>query len=136
MREPLHRRDPPAFTSLGSLTSALDAGRRVGRDRLRAALPRVSTRTRSRAETWLRLTVIDAGLPQPEVNYDVAEGGRWLGQVDLAYPELRIAIEYEGEHHLTDPLQWAEDIARATPAPPAPRITPTANTGIPASIPR
>ena len=69
----------------------------------------------------MRLTVIDAGLPQPEVNYDVIEAGRWLGQVDLAYPELRIAIEYEGEHHLTDPLQWAEDIARATPAPPAPR---------------
>lgn len=112
VREPLHRRDPPALTSLESLTSALDAGRRVGRDRLRAALPRVSTRTRSRAETWLRLTVIDAGLPQPEVNYDVIEGGRWLGQVDLAYPELRVAIEYEGEHHLTDPLQWAEDIAR------------------------
>ena len=55
---------------------------------------------------------------------------------NLGYPELRIAIEYEGEHHLTDPLQWAEDIARATPALPAPRITPTANTGIPASIPR
>ncbi|MEZ5213696.1 MAG: DUF559 domain-containing protein [Microbacterium sp.] len=33
-------------------------------------------------------------------------------QVDLAYPELKIAIEYEGEHHLTDPAQWAEDIAR------------------------
>lgn len=97
---------------LESLTSALDAGRRVGRDRLRAALPRLSTRARSRAETWLRLTVIDAGLPEPEVNYDVVDGGRWLGQVDLAYPELRIAIECEGQHHLTDPLQWAEDIAR------------------------
>ena len=112
VREPLHRTDPPALTSLENLTSALGAGRRIGRDRLRAALPRVSTRARSRAETWLRLTLIDAGLPEPEVNYDVVEVGRWLGQVDLAYPELKVAIEYEGEHHLTDPLQWAEDIAR------------------------
>lgn len=112
VREPLHPRDPPALTSGEHLTNALHAGRRVGRDLLRIAIPRVSTRSRSRAETWLRLTVVDAGLPEPQVNYDVVEGGRWLAQVDLAYPELKIAIEYEGEHHLTDPAQWAEDIAR------------------------
>jgi len=48
----------------------------------------------------------------PVLNYDVYEGGIRLGCVDLAYPELRIAIEYEGEHHLLDPEQWTRDIAR------------------------
>ena len=31
---------------------------------------------------------------------------------DLAYPELRIAIEYEGEEHRLDGQRWRDDIAR------------------------
>lgn len=112
VRVPMHRNDPAALATIEQLEAALAAGRRVGRDRLRLALPCVSTRSRSRAETWTRLTLVDADLPEPRANYDVVEDGVWLGQVDLAYPELKIAIEYEGEHHLTDPAQWAEDIAR------------------------
>lgn len=112
VREPLHRTHGAALATVDQLVAALEAGRRVGRDRLRVALPRVSTRSRSRAETWARLILVDAGLPEPLANHDVVEGGAWLGQVDLAYPELKLAIEYEGEHHLTDPAQWAEDIAR------------------------
>jgi very-short-patch-repair endonuclease len=38
--------------------------------------------------------------------------GGLIGIVDLAYPAHRVAIEYEGEHHLTDPAQWAKDILR------------------------
>lgn len=94
------------------LEAAVAAGRRVGAARLRAVLPRAIPRSRSRAETWLRLILVDAGLPEPEANVDVVEAGVWLGQVDLGYPALRVALEYEGEHHLTDPRQWAADIAR------------------------
>jgi len=36
----------------------------------------------------------------------------WIAQVDFALPRIRLALEYEGEHHLTDPVQWAKDIAR------------------------
>jgi len=32
--------------------------------------------------------------------------------VDLAYPHLRIAIEYEGDQHRTDPRQWQRDIEK------------------------
>lgn len=112
VREPLHRTDPPALTTLAQLAAAVEAGRRVGGPQLRVAVSRSSTRSRSRTETWLRLTLEDAGLPNALVNFDVFERGVWLGQVDLAYPTLKIAIEYEGEHHLTDPAQWAADIAR------------------------
>lgn len=31
---------------------------------------------------------------------------------DLSYPHLRIAIEYEGAHHLTHRWQWTSDISR------------------------
>lgn len=48
-------------------------------------------------ESWLRLLLVDKGFPLPEVNHwvrdvdDVA-----LFRVDLAYPRLRIAVEYDG----------------------------------------
>lgn len=112
IRAPMHRSDPAPLATRVQLEAAVAAGRRVGAARLRAVLPRAIPRSRSRAETWLRLILVDAGLPEPEANVDVVEAGVWLGQVDLGYPALRVALEYEGEHHLTDPRQWAADIAR------------------------
>ena len=100
------------LATLADLEAAVGQGRRVGVVALRAALPRVRTDSGSRPETWLRLTLVDHGLPEPERNHDVHVNGAYLGCVDLAYPALKIAIEYEGEHHLLDPEQWARDIAR------------------------
>lgn len=81
--------------------------------RARAALAYVRCDVDSAPETRLRLLLVLAGLPEPVVGRDVHDaGGRWIARPDLSYPELRIAIEYEGEHHRTDPRQWARDIAR------------------------
>ncbi|MEN2738481.1 DUF559 domain-containing protein [Microbacterium sp. X-17] len=105
------RRAAP-HASLSELTAAVRAGRRVGIERLRDALPLIRTRSASRPESWMRLTLVDAGLPEPELNHDVVAEGEDLGCVDLAYPRLRVAIEYEGDHHRSDPVQWARDIRR------------------------
>lgn len=105
------RVDAPLAT-LDQLEEAASAGRRVGIGRLRDALPRARTRVASRTETWTRLTLIDAGLPEPDLAFDVYESGIRIACVDMAYPELKIAIEYEGEHHLRDTDQWNRDIAR------------------------
>ncbi|GAA4767543.1 hypothetical protein [Microbacterium gilvum] len=37
--------------------------------------------------------------------------GAFVARVDLALPELRMAIEYEGDHH-RDKAQWRKDLAR------------------------
>ena len=100
------------LTTLAALAAAVGSGRRVGVGSLRAALPLVRTRSASRPETRARLTLIDAGGEEPELNFDVFEAGRKIACVDLAYPRLKIAVEYEGEHHLLDPEQWARDIRR------------------------
>ncbi|MFG6475412.1 endonuclease domain-containing protein [Microbacterium sp. P06] len=105
-------RVPAPLATVAQLQAATDSGRRVGVGRLREALPFVRTRSASRPESRCRLVLIEAGLPEPELNYDVFERGVFLGCIDLAYPDLRIAIEYEGEHHLLDPDQWARDIDR------------------------
>ena len=38
--------------------------------------------------------------------------GRRLFALDLAYPEAKIAVEYDGQQHRADLQQWAHDIDR------------------------
>lgn len=113
VRDQLFVDDPLPLATVEQLEAAANAGRRVGGPALRRALPRVRTRSASRMETRCRLILLDAGLPEPELNVDVFDSrGEFVACVDMAYPTLKIAIEYEGEHHLTSPAQWARDIAR------------------------
>ncbi len=105
------RVDAPLAT-IADLEVAAAAGRRRGVPRMRAALPLIRPRSASRPETHCRLTIVAAGLPEPELNHDVYANGVKIACVDLAYPRLQIAVEYEGEHHLLDPEQWARDIQR------------------------
>lgn len=101
-----------AIGSTAELAEAIPKGRR-GVRALREALPRVRAGVASRPETWTRLTLVDAGLPEPLTDVDVYDdAGRFIGCVDMAYPRLRIAIEYEGDHHRTDAAQWHRDIEK------------------------
>lgn len=102
----------PALATLAALGSAVPQ-KRKGVVALRDALPRVRAGAASRPETWLRLTMIDAGLPEPETDVDVYdEAGDFLGCVDLAYRRFKIAFEYEGDHHRTDRDQWNRDLEK------------------------
>lgn len=68
---------------------------------------------RSPRETLLRLLIRDAGLPEPEINFWIYDDdGRFLTESDLVYPEEKVVLEYEGDHHRTDVVQWRKDIAR------------------------
>lgn len=78
----------------------------------RAALEELRDGVESRPETLLRLLLVDAGLPEPRVAHAVAVGRGVEFHPDLAYPERRLAIEYEGDHHRTDAAQWHHDVAR------------------------
>lgn len=64
----------------------------------------------SRFETITRHLIVLAGLPEPVVHPPVAVAGQTL-HPDLGYPELKIAIEYEGDGH-REAGQWAVDIER------------------------
>lgn len=91
------------------------AERHTGRKGIRQArdtIALVDPGAESPQETWLRLLVIRAGYPRPQTQYPVYnEYGALIGDVDLAWPELKIALEYEGRHH-TDPEQLRKDIQR------------------------
>jgi len=110
---PNGRIERAALASLAQLESAARAGRRRGAELLREALPLIRPGSASRTESWTRLTIVEAGLPEPVLNYDVYdEAGRFVGCIDLGYPDLRIAIEFEGDQHRTDPAQWQRDIEK------------------------
>jgi hypothetical protein len=64
-------------------------------------------------ESLLRLTIVQGGLPEPEIGFVIYDAaGGWLARPDLVYPDEWLAIEYDGKHHLRDPRQWRLDIRR------------------------
>jgi very-short-patch-repair endonuclease len=71
-----------------------------------AEVLRLARPAESPMETRLRLLLIDAGLPCPVVQHQV---GRY--RLDLAYPKLKVAIEYDGDHH-RDRATFRRDVAR------------------------
>jgi hypothetical protein len=71
-----------------------------GNDRIPEVLALASPYSGSPMETRLRLLIIDAGLPRPRVQWVVQdERARTAVWLDLAWPDLKIGIEYEGEVH-------------------------------------
>jgi len=119
----LHRR----LLHAEALTGYLDTntgGRGIAQ--LRELVTLAEPLAESPMESRLRLVLHDAGLPRPTVQYEVRRPaqqarppqarsqrhttsrrqassgtgrGRFIARVDLAYPQWRIAIEYEGDHH-------------------------------------
>lgn len=64
-------------------------------------------------ESRLRMLLVLAGLPEPEVNWKIYdEFGNVRLRFDLAYPHVRIIVEYDGRQHAESPAQWDRDIDR------------------------
>ena len=83
------------------------------RAQVESALSLIREDVDSPQETNLRLWALSRGLPEPVVHPQVY--CRLLNRTvepDLGYPHVKLALEYEGEHHLLSKSQWASDIAR------------------------
>lgn len=64
-------------------------------------------------ETRTRLLMVLAGLPQPVVNHVLRhDDGEIRRRLDLAYPQARLAIEYDGRQHAESAKQWQGDVRR------------------------
>lgn len=87
-------------------------GRFPGCGRVREAIALARECVESPKETETRLLLRECGLPEPAVQHEVRADGRFVARVDLAYPEWKIAIEYEGDGHRTSRDQWRRDIQR------------------------
>lgn len=101
------------LSTRAEITRRLDEWQRFpGCGTIRAALPLAREKVESPKETETRLLLGRSGLPEPVVQHEVWAWGRLLGRTDLAYPMLKIAIEYEGDGHRTNKAQWRKDIER------------------------
>jgi hypothetical protein len=107
------RRPELPLVSAAEISERLDTWRAFpGHRTIRAALPLARANAESPKETETRLLIMRAGLPEPVVQHEVIDRRRFIARVDLAYPELKIAIEYEGDGHRTSKEQWRRDIQR------------------------
>ena len=67
--------------------------------------------SQSPKESWLRLLVVGAGFPRPRTQIPVLCGGRRY-YLDMGWEDVKVALEYDGDHHRTDKRQFARDIVR------------------------
>ena len=109
-----HRRSDDSRVDWDELRAAARRhGGRRGRPVIRSSLQLLSERADSFPESVMRVRMIRAGLPIPDVNLELYdEHGRFLAMPDLSYPRYFLSFDYEGDHHRTDAVQWEKDIAR------------------------
>jgi hypothetical protein len=67
--------------------------------------------TDSDLELLVIALLIEHGLPEPVLHHRIFDGNRFVAEVDLAYPDLKIAIELDGRIHL-DPDVHERDLPR------------------------
>jgi hypothetical protein len=79
---------------------------------LRELLPLVDAGAESPKESWLRLLLIDAGLPVPETQIPVFDGGVPFAFLDMGWREAKFAVEYDGDHHRLDRPSYIRDLRR------------------------
>lgn len=81
--------------------------------RARRALTMVDAGAESPRETWLRLLLIDADYPCPRTQIPVhGQYGELVAVLDMGWEDIKLAVEYEGDHHRSDRRQFNRDIAR------------------------
>jgi hypothetical protein len=109
----LDPRDLRPHVTLSELTVATDLFRGRGARAAARALQWLRQGAESRPETLLRLLIVRAGMPEPELNIDVRDSaGRFLGRGDLVYPRWRVLVEYDGDEHRINSRQYDKDILR------------------------
>jgi hypothetical protein len=87
--------------------------RRRGVVQLRELASYVDPRPESERESWVLLTIRDAGLPLPEPQYWIEIEGVPTYRLDFAYPRARVCVEYDGaDAHDRTPEQREHDRAR------------------------
>lgn len=89
------------------------AGRR-GIVQAREAISLFDSGAQSPKESWLRIVLVQAGLPKPQTQIPVSdEFGEVVAYLDMGWEDMKVAVEYDGDHHRTDRRQYGWDIRRS-----------------------
>lgn len=74
----------------------------------RSAAELVRVGSDSPPETLLRLSIVDAGLPEPQLQCRLDPADPRSPQADMAYRGKKLCLQYEGAHHFTAEQQAAD----------------------------
>lgn len=99
------------FAALATVRRLAADGRGPGSVRARMACELADGLAGSPQETRLRLLIRASGLPAPTAQFTVRNDGRFVARVDFAWPEEKVALEYDGLWHAA-PGQFAKDRRR------------------------
>ena len=88
-------------------------GRR-GCTQLRELVPYADGRAESLRESWVRMEIIDAGLPVPQLQIWVRVPHLGRRRLDLGYVGRKVAVEHDGEEHHSDDADVEADEERRT----------------------
>lgn len=105
--------DDRPWLTMHELGERLDRFRGRGKLRAAQALDLVRPGAESRPESLVRLAILEAGLPEPEVNIEVfSRTGQFVGRADLLFRQYRLVVEYDGDQHRVDTVQFDRDVGR------------------------
>ncbi|OUZ08566.1 hypothetical protein BHE97_12870 [Aeromicrobium sp. PE09-221] len=98
------------FTTLQRLVEYADDRHLSGVRRARRALRWVREGAESPRESWVRLLLVTARFPEPELQVRVLDGdGHFIARVDMAYVRWQVAVEYDGYWHERSARQRERD---------------------------
>jgi hypothetical protein len=63
-------------------------------------------------ESRIRVHMVEWGAPEPVTQHVVTMDGRFVARTDLAWPDYRVAVEYDGYAYHSAPSDLARDRAR------------------------
>lgn len=95
---------------LDAMRAAAQVPYRPARERLQKALREIRPGCASPGETRVRLLLVRAGVPEPELNAEV-ELPDGIVHPDLVWRERRVVLEYEGDGH-REREQFQYDVSR------------------------
>jgi hypothetical protein len=88
--------------------AARQAGRR-GIVAVRGLIPLARAEAESPMESEARLVMIDGGLPPSALQYEIVDHNRRVWRVDFAWPDRKVAAEYDGFDWHSDPDSFRKD---------------------------
>ena len=101
-RQALEGRDTP-FATLEELRALVERHPNLqGVVRARQALELMRVGADSPPESLLRLAMLDAGIPEPELQLRLRSDDPFSPSADLGFRHRRVAIQYDGGHHLAE----------------------------------
>ncbi|MEV4577938.1 DUF559 domain-containing protein [Nonomuraea jabiensis] len=80
--------------------------------RLRDTLALADRGAASPRESWLRVILVEGGLPRPTTQIRVELDDDRFAYLDLGWEEFKVAVEYDGQEHHTSPTDQQRDTDR------------------------